>query len=49
MTVDVEQNYLYLLLPELRKVQVVEIVGNKFRGRAETGQGPYWVVVNGEK
>jgi len=49
MTVDVEQNYLYILLPELRKVQVVEIVGNKFRGRAETGQGPYWVVVNGEK
>jgi YVTN family beta-propeller protein len=49
MALDVEQNYLYVLLPELRKVQVVEIVGNKFRGRVETGQGPYWVVVNGEK
>ena len=49
LALDLQQNYLYAVLPDLRQVQVVEVVGNKPRGRAETGDGPYWVVVNGEK
>ena len=49
MSIDVEQNFLYVLLPDLRELQVVEIVGNKLRGRATSGNGSYWVVVNGER
>ena len=49
MTLDVEQNYLYLVLPDLGEVHVVEVVGNRLRGRADTGDEPDWVVVNGEK
>jgi len=49
MSIDVEQNFLYVVLPDLREVRVMEIVGNKFRGRARSGDGSYWVVVNGER
>ena len=49
MTLDVEQNFLYVVLPDLGEVHVVEVVGNKLRGRVDTGDEPVWVVVNGEK
>jgi YVTN family beta-propeller protein len=49
MTLDVEQNYLYLVLPDVGEVDSVEVVGNKLRGRTDTGDAPVWVVVNGEK
>jgi len=49
MIVDVEQSFLYAAVPDLGEVQVVEVVGNTLRGRAEVGDAPFWIVVNGEK
>jgi hypothetical protein len=49
LALDVEQNFLYALVPELREVQIVEIVGNRLRGRVEIGDEPYWVAVSGER
>ncbi len=49
LTIDGEENNLHLLLPELRQVHVVRLVGKRVVARVDLGESPFWVSLFGER
>ncbi len=48
-TIDGEENNLYLVIPEKRKLAVFNLVNRRIVSEIDTGEDPYWVTVMGER
>ena len=48
MTIDRQENVLFVVLPERRLVQKVNLISKKIMAEIEVGEGAYAVVVVGE-
>jgi YVTN family beta-propeller protein len=49
MAIDGEENNLYMVSPDRKKVTVANLVSKKIRGEMDVGEGPYWVTMVGER
>ena len=49
MTIDDEENNLYLVLPEKRALMVVNLISKKIITKIDVGEGPCWVSLMGER
>lgn len=49
LTIDVENNQLYLVSPDTRSLIAGSLADRKVVAEIDVGEGPYWVVVMGEK
>lgn len=49
MTIDDEENNLYLLNAVSKKVMVSNLVSRRILGEIDVGEGPYWITMMGER
>ncbi len=49
MTMEGEENYLYLLIPGKKSLQMINPVNKRVVADIDVGDDPYWVVVMGER
>ena len=49
MTIDGEENNLYMVNPETRSVMISNLVRKKIVTEIDVGEGPYWVTMMGER
>ena len=49
MAIDGEENNLYLVNPELRRMMVSNLVSKRTVYEIDVGEEPYWVTVMGER
>ena len=49
MTIDGEENNLYLVIPETKTLMVINIPGKKIVAEIDVCEGPYWVTLMGER
>lgn len=49
MTIDGEENNLYMVIPEKRTLAVVNLVNRKIVSEIDTGDDPYWAAVMGKR
>lgn len=49
MTIDGEENNLYMINPEIKTMMVINLISKKMVSEIDVGEGPYWVTVMGER
>ncbi|MBI4699517.1 MAG: hypothetical protein HY758_11610 [Nitrospirae bacterium] len=49
MTIDRDENRIYLIIPETKTLAIVNSVSKKIVSRIDLGANPYWVSIMGEK
>jgi hypothetical protein len=49
MTIDGDENNLYLVNPEMKSLMVSNFLGRKVISEIDVGEGPYWVSMMGER
>ena len=49
MTIDGDENNLYLVCPDKRSLMVSNVVRKRVLSELDVGEGPYWVVIMGER
>ncbi len=49
MTIDGEENNLFMVSPEKNRVMISNVVSKKIIGEMDVGEGPYWVTMMGER
>ena len=49
MTIDGDENNLYMVNPEMKSVMVSMLVRKKVISEMDVGEGPYWVSIMGER
>ena len=49
MTIDGEENNLYLVSPETRTVMAVNLISRKIAAQTDDGEYPAWVTMMGER
>lgn len=49
MTIDGEENNLYLIIPEKKVLQLINLVSRKVVGEIDLDDNPYWATVVGER
>ena len=49
MTIDGEENNLFMVSPEKNRIIISNVVSKKVIGEMDVGEGPYWVTMMGER
>jgi hypothetical protein len=49
MTIEGEENNLYLVSPETRTVMTINLISRKIATRTDAGESPAWVTMMGER
>jgi hypothetical protein len=49
MTIDGDENNLYMVNPQVKSVMVSRLVRKKVIAEMDVGEGPYWVTMMGER
>jgi DNA-binding beta-propeller fold protein YncE len=49
MTIDGEENNLYMINPEMKLLVTANLVSRKLFFEIDVGEGPYWITIMGEK
>lgn len=49
MTIDGEENNLYMIMPEKKIVSIVNLISRKVVGEIDVGEDPQWVTIIGER
>lgn len=49
ITIDGEENNLYLVMPEKKSVLIVNLISNRIVSEIDVGEYPYWVTMMGER
>jgi len=49
MTIDGDENNLYLVNPEMKSLMVSSLVRKRVISQMDVGEGPYWVTLMGER
>ena len=49
LTIDAEDNRLYMVSPDTRSLVVGRLADRKIAAEIDVGDGPFWVAVMGEK
>jgi YVTN family beta-propeller protein len=49
MTIDGEENRLYLAIPRRKVVSVIDLISRQVVGEIDVGEDPYWVTMMGER
>ena len=49
MTIDSEENNLYMVNPEMKRLEISNLVSRRVVSEIDVGEGPYWVTLMGER
>jgi YVTN family beta-propeller protein len=49
MSIDGDENTLFMVSPDTRRILVSTLIGNRMVGQLDVGEGPYWVALMGER
>jgi hypothetical protein len=49
MTIDGEENSLYLVSPETKMLMTINLISKKISTRTDAGEDPAWVTMMGER
>jgi DNA-binding beta-propeller fold protein YncE len=49
MTIDGDENTLFMVSPDTKRILVSTLIGNRMVGQLDVGEGPYWVTLMGER
>jgi len=49
MTIDGDENYLYMVVPGMRSLMIVNLISKSKVSEIDVGESPYWVSITGER